>query len=217
MWSQSVLVLETSDFLKTKWTISKFTCDTIFLIFLIFYQMSLIMTYAGGYVTNVLCVFYNLITSIRDENKRQIQQAMKTRCIAQWNCYLVCFTRSQESYTVSKFSDCAANTFFSEWVRREHMSIIYITMTSWWARWRLQLNHQPHDCLLNRYSSADQRKDQSFASLAFVRGIHRWPVNSPHKGPVTRKKASIWWRHYEDCQVGELLRDLHHAAGQLPW
>ena len=37
------------------------------------------------------------------------------------------------------------------------------------------------------YSGADQRKHQSFASLAFVRGIHRWPVNSPHKGPVTRK------------------------------
>ena len=33
---------------------------------------------------------------------------------------------------------------------------------------------------------ADQRKQNS-ASLAFVRGIHRWPVNSPHKGPVTRK------------------------------
>ena len=37
------------------------------------------------------------------------------------------------------------------------------------------------------YSDADQRKPQSSASLAFVRGIHRWPVNSPHKGPVTRK------------------------------
>ena len=37
------------------------------------------------------------------------------------------------------------------------------------------------------YSDADQRKDQSSASLAFVRGIHRWPVNSPHKWPVTRK------------------------------
>ena len=37
------------------------------------------------------------------------------------------------------------------------------------------------------YSSANQRKHQSSASLAFVRGIHRWPVNSPHKGPVTRK------------------------------
>ena len=38
------------------------------------------------------------------------------------------------------------------------------------------------------YSGADQRKLQSPASLAFVRGIHRWPVNSPHKWPVTRKK-----------------------------
>ena len=37
------------------------------------------------------------------------------------------------------------------------------------------------------YSGADQRKHQSSASLAFVMGIHRWPVNSPHKGPVTRK------------------------------
>ena len=37
------------------------------------------------------------------------------------------------------------------------------------------------------YSGADHRKHQSSASLAFVRGIHRWPVNSPHKGPVTRK------------------------------
>ena len=47
------------------------------------------------------------------------------------------------------------------------------------------------------YTGADQRKHQSFTPLAFVRGIHRWPVNSPqihrwpvnspHKGPVTGK------------------------------
>ena len=37
------------------------------------------------------------------------------------------------------------------------------------------------------YSGADQRKHQSSASQAFVRGIHRGPVNSPHKWPVTRK------------------------------
>ena len=37
------------------------------------------------------------------------------------------------------------------------------------------------------YSGADQRKYQSSASLAFVRWIHRRPVNSPHKRPVTRK------------------------------
>ena len=37
------------------------------------------------------------------------------------------------------------------------------------------------------YSDADQRKHQSSASLAFLRGIHRGPVNSPRKWPVTRK------------------------------
>ena len=36
-------------------------------------------------------------------------------------------------------------------------------------------------------SGADHRKYQSIALLVFVRGIHRWPVDSPHKGPVTRK------------------------------
>ena len=37
------------------------------------------------------------------------------------------------------------------------------------------------------YSGADQRKQRSSASLAIVRGIHRGPVNSLHKWPVTRK------------------------------
>ena len=36
------------------------------------------------------------------------------------------------------------------------------------------------------YSGAHQREHQSSASLAFVRGIHRWPVNSSQKGPITR-------------------------------
>ena len=36
------------------------------------------------------------------------------------------------------------------------------------------------------YSGADERKHQSSASLAYMRGIHRWSVNSPHKGPITR-------------------------------
>ena len=36
-------------------------------------------------------------------------------------------------------------------------------------------------------SGVDQRKYQSSAVLAFVRGIHRWPLNSAHKGKVIRK------------------------------
>ena len=51
------------------------------------------------------------------------------------------------------------------------------------------------------YSDADQRKHQSSASLAFVWGIHRGPLNSPHKWPVTRKMFPFddvimpWRRH----------------------
>ena len=37
------------------------------------------------------------------------------------------------------------------------------------------------------YTDGGQRKHQSSASLAFVRGIHRVSVNSPHKWPVTGK------------------------------
>ena len=40
-------------------------------------------------------------------------------------------------------------------------------------------------------SSVDQGKYQSSVSLAFVRGIHRWLVNSLHKGPVRREKFSF--------------------------
>ena len=40
-------------------------------------------------------------------------------------------------------------------------------------------NHQPHHCLLNGSFRRSSDRHQSSASLAFVRGIHRWPVNSP--------------------------------------
>ena len=48
------------------------------------------------------------------------------------------------------------------------------------------------------YSGVNQRKHQSPALLAFVRGIHQWPVNSPHKGPMKRKMfpfddVIMWW------------------------
>ena len=41
------------------------------------------------------------------------------------------------------------------------------------------------------YSGVDKKKHQSSASLAFVRGIHRSPVNYPHKWPVTRRMFSF--------------------------
>ena len=48
-------------------------------------------------------------------------------------------------------------------------------------------NHQPHDCSLNRLFRRRSKKTSKLRVLVFVRGIHRGPGNSPHKGPVTRK------------------------------
>ena len=51
----------------------------------------------------------------------------------------------------------------------------------------------------------DQRKHQSAASLAFVRGIHRWLVNSPpQKKPEARKTLPFYavimiWEDVFDC------------------
>ena len=48
-------------------------------------------------------------------------------------------------------------------------------------------------------SGTDQRKNHCSASLAFVRGIHRSPVNSKHKGPVTRKCFQLMTSSYENA------------------
>ena len=74
------------------------------------------------------------------------------------------------------------------------------------------------------YSGADQRKHQSSASLAFVWGIHRGPVNFPHKGPVTRKmflfddvimnlSHIVWWMIHACIFNSLMLRqnDRHFA------
>ena len=52
------------------------------------------------------------------------------------------------------------------------------------------------------YSGTDQIKYQSSALLAFVRGIHRRPVNSPHKWPVTREMFP-----FDDVIMGSCLHN----------
>ena len=78
-------------------------------------------------------------------------------------------------------------------------------------------------------SGADQRKHQSSASLTFVRGIHRWPMDSSHKGPVTRKMfpfddvimnigIPLTWTYSllsSSCRVIQSLR--HQSRGSHFW
>ena len=56
------------------------------------------------------------------------------------------------------------------------------------------------------YLGTDQRKHQSSASLAFVRGIPRRPVYSPHKWPVTWKMFP-----FDDVIMTGLILGLHPA------
>ena len=57
-------------------------------------------------------------------------------------------------------------------------------------------------------SGADQRQYQASASLAFVRGIHQWLVDSLHKGPVTQKMFPF----YNDI-MSHLLRKTYMYFG----
>ena len=47
------------------------------------------------------------------------------------------------------------------------------------------------------YSGAYQRKHQSSASLAFLRGIHQWPVKFLAQRASDAENISIWWRHHD--------------------
>ena len=54
-----------------------------------------------------------------------------------------------------------------------------------------------------------QRKHQISALLAFVRGIHRWPDDSPHKGPVTPTNFPF------DNAI--MLKGMIELRVKLPW
>ena len=48
-------------------------------------------------------------------------------------------------------------------------------------------NHQPHGCLLNRLFRRRSNKTSKLRVTGLCVGNSPGPVNSPHKGPVTRK------------------------------
>ena len=65
-------------------------------------------------------------------------------------------------------------------------------------------------------SGADQRKHQSSASLAFVSGIHRWPVDSPHRASNT-ENDSVWWSLHGD-RISTYRSPINHGnTGEWSW
>ena len=67
------------------------------------------------------------------------------------------------------------------------------------------------------YSDADQRKHQSSVSLAFVREIHRGPVNSPHKWPVMGKMFPFDDVIMISCKLGEYLNSWRPCDAHMHW
>ena len=66
-------------------------------------------------------------------------------------------------------------------------------------------------------SDTDQRKHKSSRSLAFVKGKHRWTVDSPHKGPVRWKMFPfgdvIKYRFCQNCKF--LIVNLYMQDPQM--
>ena len=119
------------------------------------------------------------------------------------------FIESNTSSTYSGWMDIASTQWIYTLFYHEYRKKIFPLMTLCMLlnhnrRWRRWYTRHIHYCDVIMgamasqitsltivysivHSGADQRKHQSSASLAFVWGIHRWPMNSPHKGPITQK------------------------------
>ena len=70
------------------------------------------------------------------------------------------------------------------------------------------------DCLFNTFSRLrGWEKNEAPRYWPFLRGIHRWPVDSPHKGQVTRKVLHVMTSSL--CAVDKYLDLLNKIT--CPW
>ena len=74
------------------------------------------------------------------------------------------------------------------WPLWRHCNEWFLTVKSQWAQWRLE-SPAPwsSSVLLNRLCTHRSKKTSKPRVTGLCKGIYRWPVNFPHKGPVTRK------------------------------
>ena len=88
-------------------------------------------------------------------------------------------TRINKHVTLSHYSDVILSTIASQITS---FAIVYSTV----------------------FSDTDERKHQSSASLAFVRVIRRWSVNSTAQRDSNAGNVAIWWRHHAMTEMSNL-------------
>ena len=103
-----------------------------------------------------------------------------------------------------------------EWATSE----VFITIVLETLQWRHNdpysvSNHQQLDCLFSRLFRLTSNKHQSSTSLAFVRVIHRWPMDFHQKRPVTRK---ILQSDDVIMKISRVMRGPHCSMmSRCPW
>ena len=82
-------------------------------------------------------------------------------------------------------------------------------------------NHQPHDCLLNRLFRRRSKKTSKLRVTGLCVGNSPGPVNSPHKGPVTRKMFPfddvIMWRERFVILCCIILKEAYQTVSLELW
>ena len=97
----------------------------------------------------------------------------------------------------SKLSVSSASSFHSydkkqvkyRYLIRSFTTCIIIVISLWWRHndHDSVSNHQPHECLFNCLFRRRSKKTSKLRVTGLCVGNSPGPVNSPHKGPVTRK------------------------------
>ena len=159
-----------------------------------------------------LCLLYITQTLVRTLHRLFVRESDNSSCVkAQHFAHMYQYTRSR----------CAEICFDVVMLSVHYIDVIMTTIASQITSLTVVYS--------TVYSDADQRKHQSSASLAFVWG----PVNSPHKGPVTRKMFPFddvtmyrricmvslstffrialfkWWQEQSyDCPIEVIMNDM---------
>ena len=112
-----------------------------------------------------VCVWISRAPTVRqietcDREHRSFTNAAFTTTM--YHCYYKHYPIYHYHMHISHYNDVIMSTMASQITR---LTIVYSTV----------------------YSRRISKKTSKLRVAGFVRGIHRWPVNSPHKGPVTRK------------------------------
>ena len=104
---------------------------------------------------------------VRNEYKSQANAIKSTAIINHTNNFV------QSHHTISVTTMLSRLPFMSlQWRHNDHDDVS---------------NHQPHGCLLNRLFGRRSKKTSKLRVTGLCVGNSPGPVNSPHKGPVTRK------------------------------